>query len=192
MERVFVGRPEQTDVFVSTLTDALSTLTIKLIPPKLDQVLIGSIERSRHPEIRAMFLLGSTQNQFPIPLTTDILGQSERQAARHRGVDLAEPLMQQLSKRHYLAYIALTRASEYVAISYLQVDERAPVVPSIWLDEPSQRSVYRCSAASGRHSDENIAKPKHAELAERLAAACGKDRPPLAPLTERPLPCTHR
>ncbi|NLK40425.1 MAG: hypothetical protein GX298_00015 [Planctomycetes bacterium] len=181
MERVFVGRPEQTDVFVSTLTDALSTLTIKLIPPKLDQVLIGSIERSRHPEIRAMFLLGSTQNQFPIPLsTTDILGQSERQAARQQGVDLAEPLMQQLSKRHYLAYIALTRASEYVAISYPQVDEKgAPVVPSIWLDRVSGLFTDVQPRAAGTQT-KILQSQSIAELAERLAAACGKDRPPFS------------
>ena len=56
-------------VWSTIFSEALSGLTIKLIPPTLDQVLVGSIERSRHPDIRAIFLIGATQKQFPVPVT---------------------------------------------------------------------------------------------------------------------------
>jgi len=179
MERVFAGHPEPAAVFVLTLTDALSSLTIKLIPPTLDQVLVGSIERSRHPDIRAMFLVGAAQHQFPTPLsTTDILGRRERQAAQSQGLELTDPLTQQLSKRHYLAYIALTRASEYIAVSYPQQDEKgAPVVSSIWVERLNR--LFTDVRPRTMRSDMKILKSQSvAELAERLAAACGKDRPP--------------
>lgn len=179
IERVFAGRKEPAAVFVSTLSDALGSLTIKLIPPTLDQTLVGSIERSRHPEIRAMFLAGSTQKQFPTPLsTTDVLGRHERQAAQAAGLELAEPMSRQLSMRQYLAYIALTRASEYLGMSFPQQDEKgAAVAPSVWIERLAElfsdvrittpqdkRSVWQSGCA--------------ADLAERLAAACGKDRTP--------------
>lgn len=177
LERVFAGRKERASTFVSILTDALSSLTIKLIPPKLDQVLVGSIERSRHPEIRAMFLAGATQRQFPIPLsTTDILGRREREAARAEGLELTDTLTQQLSMRQYLAYIALTRASEYLAISFPQQDEKgAATVPSVWVEriEAMFEDVRHFAAGRGQSVwDSHNA----GELAERLAAACGKDR----------------
>ena len=181
MQRVFAGRPEPVGVFVSVLTEALSSLTIKLIPPTLDQVLIGSIERSRHPDVRAMFLIGATQKQFPTPLsTTDILGRHERRAAQDRGLELPDTLSRQLCKRHYLAYIALTRASEYLAISFAQQDEKgSPVVPSVWIDRLAALFTdVRPRPAGIRQSP--LQSQNAADLAERLAAACGKDRPPMA------------
>ena len=180
LERVFAGRQEPAKIFVSVLTDALSSLTIKLIPPTLDQVLIGAIERSRHPDIRAMFLVGATQKQFPIPLsTTDILGRREREAARTWGLELADTLSQQLSKRQYLAYIAMTRASESLAISFPQQDEKgAAVTPSVWAERIE--SLFTDVRPVAAQRDQTVWQSRSAaELAEHLAAACGKDRPPL-------------
>jgi len=179
MVRVFGPRRERAGVFVSTLADALGSLTIKLIPPTLDQVLVGSIERSRHPEIRAIFLAGATQKQFPTPLsTTDVLGRREREAARAAGLELAEPMTQQLSKRQYLAYIAMTRASEYVGISFPQQDEKgAATAPSVWVErvESVFADVRRRAVGSGQGVWTSGCVQ---QLAERLAAACGKDRTP--------------
>lgn len=179
MDKVFGQRKEKPSVFAAVLADALSSLTIKQIPPTLDQTLVGSIERSRHPEIRAIFLVGTTQKQFPTPLsTTDILGKTERAAARAQGLELADTLSQQLSMRQYLAYIAMTRASELLAISFPQQDEKgAAVTPSVWVErlEAMFTDVRRSAAGRGQtiwHSR------SAAELAERLAATCGKDRPP--------------
>ena len=181
LERVFAGRPERAEVFVSTLADALSSLTIKLIPPTLDQTLVGSIERSRHPEIRAMFLVGATQKQFPTPLsTTDVLGRRERESARAAGLELADTLSQQLTKRQYLAYIALTRASDYLAISFPQQDEKgAALAPSVWIERLEALFTDVKPTAAGRGQTVWHSRTA-AELADRLAAACGKDRSPQA------------
>ena len=179
MERVFGPRCEAAAVFVSTLGDALGSMTIKLIPPTLDQVLVGTIERSRHPEIRAMFLAGATQKQFPTPLsTTDVLGRRERESAREAGLELAEPMSQQLSMRQYLAYIALTRASAFVGISYPQQDEKGvAVAPSVWVERVSAM-FGDVRAAAGDCGGEVWDSGCAAQLGERLAAACGKDRTP--------------
>jgi len=179
MDKVFGRRNENAAVFAAVLADALASLTIKQIPPTLDQTLVGSIERSRHPEIRAIFLVGTTQRQFPSPLsTTDILGKTERAAARAQGLELADTLSQQLSMRQYLAYIALTRASELLAVSFPQQDEKgAAVAPSVWVErlEALFTDVRRSAAGRGQ----TIWQCRSAaELAERLAAACGRDRSP--------------
>jgi ATP-dependent helicase/nuclease subunit B len=181
LERVFAGRTERAEVFVSTLADALSSLTIKLIPPTLDQTLVGSIERSRHPEIRAMFLVGATQKQFPTPLsTTDVLGRRERESARAAGLELPDTLSQQLTKRQYLAYIALTRASDYLAISFPQQDEKgAALAPSVWVERLEALFTDVRPTAAGRRQSVWHSR-NTTELAERLAAACGKDRSPQA------------
>lgn len=178
MDRVFGERAEKAGVFAAVLADALSSLTIKLIPPTLDQTLVGSIERSRHPEIRAIFLVGTTQKQFPTPLSTaDMLGKHERAVAQTQGLELADTLSQQLSMRQYLAYIALTRASELLAVSFPQQDEKgAAVTPSVWVErlEALFTDVRRCAAGRGQTIWQSRSTT---ELAERLAATCGRDRP---------------
>ena len=120
---------------MTVLTTALSKLTLKLIPQKLDQVLVGSIDRSRHPELKAVFLLGATQKSFPASINFDsILNDQDRAAAEENEFVLADNTSQQLVARQYLAYIAFTRPSERLFISYPLADEKGgEVMPSAFL-----------------------------------------------------------
>ncbi len=121
------------------MTDAFNTLTIKLIPPALDQTLVGSIERSRHPDIQAIFLMGAVQKQFPVPLTAEpLLTETDYEAAA--GFEVHSPARLELTHRPYLAYIALTRASSKMVLSYPMLDEKgSAVVPWSGLE-----SLRRC------------------------------------------------
>ncbi len=122
--------------YVSILCSGFSELKLKLIPPKLDQVLIGSIERSRHPELKAVFLMGVTQKQFPVPVTFDsILTEEDRFCAEEHDFVLHDRLAQQLQGRQYLAYIAFTRPSERLYITYPLTDDGDPVVRSQFLND---------------------------------------------------------
>ena len=128
---IFTGQALPAASWAAILTDAISSLTIKLIPPTLDQVLIGAIERSRHPDVKAIFLMGATQKQFPVPLSQDnLLTEQEYQLVAVGEMELANPYQQQLAGRQYLAYIALTRASHRLYLTYPVLDEKgAGVVP---------------------------------------------------------------
>ena len=105
---------------------AFSQITLAFIPPNLDQVLVGSIERSRHPDLKAVFLIGTTERQFPSPVAFDnILSEEDRLAAQSCGVDLAPGVRQELANRPYLAYIAFTRPSEFLCITYPAADQKS-------------------------------------------------------------------
>lgn len=109
--------------FVAIIGQAFSGLNLKLIPSKLDQVLVGSIERSRHPDLKAVFLLGTTQKQFPVSVSFDaILTDDDREIAESQDFILADKLSRRLASRQYLAYIAFTRACESLYISYPAMD----------------------------------------------------------------------
>jgi ATP-dependent helicase/nuclease subunit B len=60
---VFAGRLLTAADYYSIIRSAFSQLQLALIPPTLEEVLVGSIERSRHPDLKAVFLLGATANQ---------------------------------------------------------------------------------------------------------------------------------
>ncbi len=104
-------------------------MTLAFIPPTLDQVLVGSIERSRHPDLKAVFLIGATQKQFPVPVSFDsILSDAEREACESADFALAATAGQKLAERQYLAYIAFTRPSEFLCVTYPSVDEKGSAV----------------------------------------------------------------
>ncbi|MCK6484956.1 MAG: PD-(D/E)XK nuclease family protein [Phycisphaerae bacterium] len=120
--------PELADV----LDAGLSQFTLGLVPPTLDQVLVGSIDRSRHPAIRAMFLLGFSEGHFPSrPAEDPILGDPERELLSTTGTPIGPTQTTRLLDERLLAYVAVTRASELLWISYTAADgDGRPMSPS--------------------------------------------------------------
>jgi len=170
--------------YLAIVSLAFSQMTLAFIPPSLDQVLVGSIERSRHPNLRAAFLLGATQKQFPIPLpSTGVLTDADRDMAEAAGFHLAPTTTQTLAERQYLAYIAFTRPSELLYISYPGVDEKgSPVVRSQFVDDLAD--LFDDLAPVGANNDSPLsvgdgvnAADIHTEteLAEWLCTRLGRD-----------------
>jgi ATP-dependent helicase/nuclease subunit B len=125
----FAGSPSSCSDYFAILRCAFSQMTLAFIPPNLDGVLVGSIERSRHPDLKAVFLIGATERQFPSPLVFDsILSEDDRSAAQSAGFDLPPGLRQELANRPYLAYIAFTRASDFLCISYPALDSKSNAI----------------------------------------------------------------
>ncbi|MCK4886867.1 MAG: exodeoxyribonuclease V subunit gamma [Planctomycetes bacterium] len=118
--------------YFSIVNSAFSQIKLAFIPPTVDQVLVGSIERSRHPDLRAVFLAGATQKQFPSAVRRGgILTDNDRGLAESNDFELEETTSQSLIQRQYLAYIAFTRASEKLYICYPACDEKGNAeVPS--------------------------------------------------------------
>lgn len=118
----------------SIVSSAFSQMTVALIPPALDQVLVGSIERSRHPELKAVFLIGAADRQFPVPVYYDnILNDKDREIASEADFELARSGAMQLVERRYLAYIAFTRPSRFLYITYPLTDEKGNEVQCSFL-----------------------------------------------------------
>ena len=96
-----------------------SDLQCALVPPSLDQVLVGSIERSRHPELRAVFFVGTLEGTLPKPpgpggFFTD----SERVRLSQLDCDVGPHASRLLAEEDYLAYIAFTRPSRRLILTY--------------------------------------------------------------------------
>ncbi|MEE8168907.1 MAG: PD-(D/E)XK nuclease family protein, partial [Phycisphaerae bacterium] len=113
----------------------LSELTLGLVPPTLDQVLVGSIDRSRHPPVRAVFLLGLVDGLFPaLPNADPILGDRQRDMLRSAGVELAPSSAERILDERLLAYVAVTRPSERLWLSYPAARDGQPQEPSPFLE----------------------------------------------------------
>lgn len=110
--------------FREVIESGLSDFTLGLVPATIDQVLVSSIERSRHPPVRAVFVLGFSEGLFPARLTEDAIFADEHRTCLERfGVALGAKQTSRLLDERMLAYIAFTRPSEFLWVSYPQADE---------------------------------------------------------------------
>jgi len=123
--------------FREVVESGLVGMKLALVPPRLDQVLVGSIERSRHPEIKAALLLGLSDRSFPmVPAEDNVLNDGDREALQAAGVELAVGSRQRLLDERLLGYIAMTRAAGSLWLSWPVADERGRgLQPSPFVDQ---------------------------------------------------------
>ncbi|MCH7721663.1 MAG: hypothetical protein IH988_11865, partial [Planctomycetes bacterium] len=124
---------------LSAIVDAgLSQLTLGLAPPMLDQVLVGSIDRSRHPDLRATIVLGFSEGMFPAEHAENVvLNDEDRNALAAAGSErISRPRTQKILDDRLLFYVAVTRASERVVITYpAATDEGKSLAVSPYLSD---------------------------------------------------------
>ncbi|MCP4259451.1 MAG: hypothetical protein GY774_18380 [Planctomycetes bacterium] len=174
---VFSGQTMTAEDFFAIINSAFSQLTLAFIPPTLDQVLVGSIERSRHPDLKAVFLIGTTQRQFPVPLASDsILTDDDRGSAESADFQLAPALSQTLAERQYLAYIAFTRPSEFLCITYPSVEDKGGAVPRSQFIGNLELLFENLQEESVAGQETDIEKVhSETELADLLCSRLGRD-----------------
>jgi ATP-dependent helicase/nuclease subunit B len=100
------------------LEAGLAGLTVGVIPPVLDEVLIGAVDRARNPDLKFALVLGANEGIFPAaPAPSTILTDADRDELG-RTVSLAPDLRERLARERYYGYIACTRASERLALTF--------------------------------------------------------------------------
>ncbi|MFO0973314.1 MAG: PD-(D/E)XK nuclease family protein [Phycisphaerae bacterium] len=121
--------------FAEVVEAGLGDFTLGLVPATLNQLLVSSIERSRHPPLRAAFLLGFSDGLFPLRHAEEaLLGDAERARLESAGLTLGPSRRTRQLDERLLAYVAMTRASEQLWISYPQSDDAGrPRAPSPYL-----------------------------------------------------------
>ena len=101
------------------LEAGLANLTVGVVPPALDEVLIGAIDRARNPTLKFALVLGVNESVFPAaPAAPVILTDADRDELEKQNVALGANLFDQISRERYLGYIACTRANEKLALTF--------------------------------------------------------------------------
>lgn len=105
--------------FQQLLETGLSEAKVALIPPSMDQILIGDMERTRLKDIKALFFVGV--NEGSIPKNTDaggILTEMDRDFFGEQGIELAPGPKEQMNMQRFYLYLNLTKPEEYLCLSY--------------------------------------------------------------------------
>jgi ATP-dependent helicase/nuclease subunit B len=119
LAQAFPREPLALGDWLPILEAGLGNLTVGVIPPSLDEVLVGAIDRARNPDLKFAMLLGVNETVFPAsPTTPVILTASDRDELEKRNVALGSNALDQISRERYLGYIACTRANEKLSLTY--------------------------------------------------------------------------
>ena len=167
--------------YTEIFTSALGRMSLALVPPALDQVLVGTVERSRHPKIQAAFVLGVNEGSFPRTASPEVFfTDDQRELLEKNDFELAPTVTEKLLHERYLAYIAMTRPSEFLWVSYPVADEKGELLAGSSLIDNLQAAVGDVSvltlAEAGQAQVENICSLD--ELTQQMALVwSGKNIP---------------
>lgn len=104
------------------LEAGLSNLTVGIIPPALDEVLVGAIDRSRNPDLKFLLVLGVNETIFPAaPISPTVLTDTDREEL-NQVISIGTDLRERLAREHYYGYIAFTRSSEQLTVTFSRND----------------------------------------------------------------------
>ena len=116
------------------LEAGLGGMSVGVVPPALDQVLIGTIDRSRHPELQLAIVLGLNESVFPaVPTLTGLLTRVDRAQLAANGFALGLDQRLQLGREPYYGYVAFTRPAKRLVVTCAERD---------CADTPLNRSLF--------------------------------------------------
>ncbi len=97
----------------------ISEVKVGLIPLSVDQIFIGDIERSRIGSAKIVFIMGVNEGLIPKNIiNSGIISEVERQILISEGIELAQVRTEAVFTGQYYIYLALTKASERLFITY--------------------------------------------------------------------------
>lgn len=118
--------------FDQLFSTGVENVKMGLVPPAIDQVTLGSLERSRPGSVRYAFIVGANDGVLPAKMTEDgLLSEGEREMLGELGMELAPTSRRKLLDEQFLIYSAITVASDRLYISYpLSDEEGKALLPS--------------------------------------------------------------
>jgi ATP-dependent helicase/nuclease subunit B len=109
--------------YIEVLEAGFAETKVGLIPPGLDQVMVGDIERTRLKDIKALFFVGVNDGIIPKNAGSGgILTDMERQFISDNEVEMAPTKRQAAYTEKFYLYLNMTKPQERLYISYSRLD----------------------------------------------------------------------
>lgn len=160
--------------YVDLLETGFVEAKVGLIPPGVDQIVIGDIERTRLKDIKALFFLGVNDGVVPKHGGKGgILSDLEREMLHEKRFELAPTARQSAYTQEFYFYLNLTKPQERLFITYHKADQTGkPMLPSYLIG--AIRKIFPKLSLYEEHSYHTNQEAKEVELEEILSGDFGK------------------
>lgn len=127
---------EFSEIFHTGLEEA----RIGLIPPGVDQVVVGDLNRTRLAGIRYLFFLGLNDGNIPQAKSSGgILSETERTFLTEAEFELAPTSREQIYTEQFYLYLGLTKPSRHLYLSYSETaNDGSALRPSYLISQVSK------------------------------------------------------
>ncbi|MDE7326223.1 MAG: PD-(D/E)XK nuclease family protein, partial [Lachnospiraceae bacterium] len=105
--------------FGEILQTGIDEAKVGLVPPGLDQIMVGDMERTRLNGVRCLFFLGLNEGIVPKPQAGGgVLSEQDRMLFEENGIELAPNRRQNAFLSEFYLYLSLTKPLERLYLSY--------------------------------------------------------------------------
>ena len=118
---IFGNTPMSVKEFAQILDAGFASCDMGILPPAQDQVIAGDIYRTRLNEIKALFVVGATEDSFPKKAEDEgVFNDKDKLILKSMDIELSFESDKQTYINSHLAYPVFTKASDYIYIYYPQ------------------------------------------------------------------------
>jgi ATP-dependent helicase/nuclease subunit B len=165
--------------WIAVIDAGLSSFTVGVVPPALDQVLVGTVDRSRNPNLELAIVLGLNESLFPArPTQPVLLNETDRAQLAHQ-LFLGPSSRARLGHERYYGYIACTRARRRLVLSWSGFDPMdRQLNPSVFISRVQR--IFPALELEVWRNPATWAEAEHASDVLRVVAAQDAELPPFS------------
>jgi ATP-dependent helicase/nuclease subunit B len=126
--------------YCELLDAGLEEAKVAVIPPSMDQVVIGDVERTRLKESKVLFFVGGNDHLLPGNLgQAGLLSEADRDQMLQQSLTLSPGLKEKLYIQKFYLYMNFTKASKELVLSYSRVSAEGKALRPAYLIQDFRR-----------------------------------------------------
>lgn len=119
------------DSYMQILKTGFVNSSLGTIPMAQDQVVIGNVDRSKSHRVRAVFIIGLNDGNFPtVNKSEGFLNDDDRNEIKIHGIELAKGTLEKIYEDNFNIYKAFSTAEENLFLSYASSDSSGKALRS--------------------------------------------------------------
>ena len=125
------------DKYAQILKVGFKNSNLTKIPGTQDQVIMGDVDRSRSHKVKAIFIIGLNDGEFPsVHKDEGFLNDLDREALKQDGIELAKGTIENLYEDNFNIYKAFSTAEEKLYLLYSSSDVQGKALrPSMLINK---------------------------------------------------------
>lgn len=125
------------DKYNQILKIGFKNSSLTKIPGTQDQVIMGDVDRSRSHKVKAIFIIGLNDGEFPsVRKDEGFLNDADRETLKQNGIELAKGTIDKLYEDSFNIYKAFTTAEEKLYLLYSSSDMQGKALrPSMLINK---------------------------------------------------------